>query len=580
MNYNWKSGCRNPAALFAASLLLWAGCASGPVPEALDSIVTFSPEPKRSVLVFPGEDGRLVYRPFTDRGDVIPDFSGVGYRRGERPLPEVPVRLTLAPSTDGSDDTARIQETIDRVAQMAPDADGFRGAVLLERGRYRVGDTLVIAESGIVLRGEGSGEDGTVLYADAPRRYTVISVGRPTEIDGVLEEREEIAGTRRAVIDEYVPVGAFRLNVSDASPFSVGDAVVVERPATQAWIDEIGMGPGGDMAARGGIPWPPEDYTLAFEREILAIEGNTLVLDIPLVQSLDAAFGGGYVYRYAFPGRIQDVGVEHLRIESAFDRSQTAVLTGRNMEGDGDPARLGRPFYTDAEHARIGVSMAFVEHAWVRDVMTQWLSFATVSIARRSSHVTVIDSAYLDGASPLSGGWRYAFNVHGQKNLVRDSYAFRARHAFVLNSRTPGPNVFYNCRADEAYLMSEPHHRWSTGVLFDNVEHFGGSLWAVNRGNSGTGHGWSGANIVFWNCTAALIAVQRPPTAQNFAIGLGGVPDRRPIDLRWIRLQSGEDIEERPDTPAHGSGHIEHPHNPVEPRSLYRQQLRDRLGVP
>ncbi len=126
--------------------------------------------------------------------------------------------------------------------------------------------------------------------------------------------------------------------------------------------------------------------------------------------------------------------------------------------------------------------------------------------------------------------------------------------------------------------MSEPHHRWGVGALFDNVRHYGGSLWAVNRGTSGTGHGWSGANIVFWNCTSALIAVQSPPTAENFAIGLGGVPDRRPIDIGWIRRQSGEDIEKRPDTPAHGSGHIEHPHNPVEPRSLYLHQLQDRLG--
>ena len=122
--------------------------------------------------------------------------------------------------------------------------------------------------------------------------------------------------------------------------------------------------------------------------------------------------------------------------------------------------------------------------------------------------------------------------------------------------------------------MSEPHHRWGVGALFDNVRHYGGSLWAVNRGTSGTGHGWSGANIVFWNCTSALIAVQSPPTAENFAIGLGGVPDRRPIDIGWIRRQPGEDIEKRPDTPAHGSGHIEHPHNPVEPRSLYLHQLQ------
>ncbi len=576
---------RHTPVFFILSLLCLAGClsvAAQPTsfrdelvlstPE-LNTDVPFSPEPKRSRLVYTGEDGRLVYRPYSDRGDIIPDFSGVGYRKGERELPTVPVRVTLAPSVDDSDDTARIQQAIDAVGAMPPDVDGFRGAVLLQRGRYRVGDTLIIRESGVVLRGEGSCENGTILYADAPRRYNVISVGRPTG------SRQEVEGTRQKVIDAYVPVGSRTLTVADGSPFSVSDTVVVGRPATQEWIDMIGMGPDGDMARRGGQPWLPEEYTFSFEREIVAVDGNSIVLDIPLVQSLDQDFGGGFVYRYIFPERIQDIGVEHLRIVSAFDRSQTGTLSGRNLEGPGDPARHGEVFYSDGEHARNAVAMDMVEHAWVRNVAAQWFSYAAVTISRRSAHVTVIDCAYLDGAGPVSGGQRYAFNISGQKNLVRDSYAFRARHSFVLSARVPGPNVFYNCRADEAILMSEPHHRWATGVLFDNIKHYGGSLWAVNRGTSGTGHGWSGAQIIFWNCTAALIAVQSPPMAENFAIGLGGTPDRRPIDLTWLRRQSGEELPKRPETPAHGSGHIEHPHNPVEPPSLYLRQLEERMSA-
>jgi hypothetical protein len=539
--------------------------------------VPFSPVPRKSSLVASGSDGLLTYNAYTERGDVLPDFSRVGYRKGEKPLPEVPVRISLKPAENGVDDTARIQNAIDQVSAMAPDEDGFRGAVLLERGLYRVRNTLRIEQSGVVLRGEGSGEDGTILFADDARAYTVIVVGQRVVFGGGAPERVEVPGTRQAITDEYVPVGSFRVNVADGSLFSAGDRVVVERPATQEWIDDIGMGPDGLMASRGGTPWEPSEYTLSFEREVEKVEGDTVVLDIPLVQSLDQNYGGGYLYRFQFP-RIVDSGVEHLRIESDFDRSHTATLEEQNMEGSGDPARLGQTFYTDSNHARTAVIMDAVEHGWVRNVTAVYFSYSTVSLLRRSAHITVTDCAYLDGASPLSGGWRYSFNVNGQKNLVRDSYSFRARHSFVLGPRTPGPNVFYNCLAEEAYLMSEPHHRWAAGVLFDNVVSYGGSLWAVNRGASGTGHGWSGANIVFWNSTSALIAVQRPPTAQNFAIGLGQQPDQRPIDVSWISWQSGEPIELRPDTPAHGSGFIEHPHNPVEPRSLYQQQVWDRYG--
>jgi hypothetical protein len=564
--------------LFCSAIVLIGMGFSSALEGETSAGVPFSPEPERSSLVFPGPDGRLTYKPFSDRGDVIPDFSGVGYRKGAKPLPKVPVRISVAPSENGGDDTDRIQQAINQLSAIARDEGGFRGAVLLERGRYRIGDTLRIEQSGVVLRGEGSGEDGTLLFADAPRQYTVISVGRRVAFGGGPVARKEVEGTRQAVTDKYVAVGSFTLTVEDGSLFSPGDRVVVERPATQEWIDELGMGPDGSMATRGGNPWKPEEYTKSFEREIKEVDGNKLVLDIPLVQSLDQAFGGGFVYRYEFPGRIQDVGVEHLRIESDFDRSQTDNLTGGNMEGSGDPARLGQTFFTDSNHARVGVAMDVVEHGWVRNVTALWMSYSAVTISGRSAHVTVVDSAYLDGASPVRGGWRYSFGVEGQKNLVSDSYSFRARHAFVLGARVPGPNVFLNCRAEESYLMSEPHHRWSTGVLFDNVEVLGGSLWAANRGTSGSGHGWSGGNIVFWNCTSALILVQSSPTAENFAIGLGGQPDRRPIDVSWVSRESGERIEKRPDTPAHGSGFIEHPHNPVEPRSLYRQQLEDRLG--
>ena len=42
-----------------------------------------------SSLVFPGTDGHLVYMP-NAQGDVIPNFSMVGYQTGDVPLPDTP----------------------------------------------------------------------------------------------------------------------------------------------------------------------------------------------------------------------------------------------------------------------------------------------------------------------------------------------------------------------------------------------------------------------------------------------------------------------------------------------------------
>ena len=111
--------------------------------------------PQSSKLVYPGPDGRLVYVP-DEKGNIIPDFSHCGYMGGGVALPDVPVVLTIYPQTQG-DDTARLQAAIDEVSARALGANGFRGTLLLKRGKYRIGGTLQIRASGVVLRGEGEG---------------------------------------------------------------------------------------------------------------------------------------------------------------------------------------------------------------------------------------------------------------------------------------------------------------------------------------------------------------------------------------------------------------------------------------
>src|SRR5213083_773206 len=82
-----------------------------------------------SSIVYAGPDGRLVYAP-NAAGDRIPDFSQVGYKTGNVPLPNtpggvsVPVKQTLSPTS--GDQTARIQAAIDAVAALTPDTNGFR----------------------------------------------------------------------------------------------------------------------------------------------------------------------------------------------------------------------------------------------------------------------------------------------------------------------------------------------------------------------------------------------------------------------------------------------------------------------
>src|SRR2546427_691522 len=81
-------------------------------------------------------NGKLVYQPYTDQGDTIPDFSNCGYMGGGVKIPDVAAKITLRPET-GGDDTSRIQQAIDQLAAMPAGHDGFRGAIVLARGAYR-----------------------------------------------------------------------------------------------------------------------------------------------------------------------------------------------------------------------------------------------------------------------------------------------------------------------------------------------------------------------------------------------------------------------------------------------------------
>ncbi len=526
---------------------------------------------ERSAIVYPGGDGRLIYAPDA-QGNIIPDFSHCGYMGGGVALPELAVRATLDPSPGTTDDTARIQAQLDAVGQLAPDANGHRGAVLLRRGTYHVSGSLTINRSGVVLRGEGMDEDGTIIIATATSKQTVVRVAGTSN-------RAEVAGSRRSITTPYVPVGARTLTVNDASPFNVGDPVIVHRPSTAEWIHEIKMDQIPEIT--GTVQWAPGEYDLLFERRVIAKSGNTLTLDVPMVNSLEQQYGGGHVYKYTFAGRIEQAGVEDIRFVSRYDATKQSYY---------DRSYVSYTYPDDLDHGWTAVNMSSVQDGWVRRVSAWHFGMHLVTVGSTARRITIQDCAFLDAVSPIMGGYRYPFNLAGQQTLVMRCYARTGRHCFVMGSRVPGPNAFVDCKSELAYATTEPHHRWAAGTLYDFVstDGPGAGLCALNRGNNGTGHGWIGAQTVFWNCRAPMFVLMKPPTAQNYAIGVHGlIPNDTAefLDNLAGRLSLTNSKNMHPvdftydGTPFIGDAHFEHPTRQVEPRSLYFKQLADRLGM-
>jgi hypothetical protein len=464
-------------------------------------------------------DGKLVYA--VDRyGNTIPDFSLCGYEAGRTKIPDVPVRETVWP-VEG-DAGKVIQEAIDKVSALAPDEDGFRGTVLLKRGRYSVAGELSIKASGVVLRGEGADDTGTILVAAGRGQRTLISVG-------TAGKPREVKGTRRPVADAFVPVGARTLNLDSAAGFRVGDRVIVHRPSTREWIHAIGMDQLPPRKDGGPVTqWTPGSKDLFFDRVVAAVNGNELSLDAPITCALDQKFGGGSVYKYEFSGRIHHVGVENLRGVSEY-------------KGE-----------TDEDHGWVFVGLDGVEHGWVRDVTAVHFGRSCVWIRQGSKWVTVQRCICLDPISKIEGERRYSFNLDGQLCLVEHCRARNGRHDYVTGSTVEGPNAFVDCTAEMAHADIGPHQRWAVGILYDNVV-TDGEINVRNRGNRGSGQGWAGANHVLWNCRAAAITCEKPPTAHNWAIGC--IAEKR-----------------------EGNGEFESFGRPVQPVSLYRAQHAERYG--
>ncbi len=473
-------------------------------------------DPRTNKPVSQGRDGRLVYAT-DERGNRIPDFSYCGYLAGEKPIPDVPIRVVV-PAVAG-DATRRVQAALDYVAGLPADANGVRGAVLLEKGIHRVSGSLEIAASGVVLRGSGMGPDGTVLLGAGQTRDTLIRV---------RGEDDRTAGRHVRITDAYVPVNASGFTLESSHALRVGDTVLVRRPSTAEWIEALDTGHfGGGITYLG---WKPESRDLYWDRTVVSVDGAQVTLDAPLTTALDAAYGGGSVAAYTWPGRIRHVGIENLRCRSTYDESNPK----------------------DEAHRWMAIVVENAADAWVRQVVFEHFAGSAVAVLESAKRVTVEDCKSLAPVSEIGGQRRLTFWTRGQQTLFQRLYAEQGYHDFAAGYCAAGPNAFVQCESDRPFSFSGGIDSWASGVLFDIVNVDGQALSLLNLGQDAKGAGWNAANSVVWQCSASRIDCYQPPTANNWAIGT------------WAEFA--------------GDGYWEESNSHVGPRSLYYAQLRDRVG--
>ncbi|MFV5690115.1 DUF6298 domain-containing protein [Flavobacterium sp. ZT3R25] len=463
------------------------------------------------------KEGKLSFTA-DNQGNQIPDFSYAGYMASEKAIPNVENKIFVPKQEE--DATQKIQSAIDYVSNLKPGKSGFRGAVLLDKGTFKISGTLYIKKSGVVLRGSGNTENGTILLGTGLEREALIKV---------LGVDDRKYGDTFEFSTSYSPLGTQKIQLKNASKLKPSDEITISKPLTDNWIKQLKMDDFG--AETGWVGWKKGDWEITWNRVVTKINGNEVTLSAPLTMTLDDTYGISKVTAYTWSGRIEQIGIENILMKSTYDAS--------NLK--------------DEEHRWLGISIENTRNAWVKQVAFKHFAGGAVSLLKTSQQITVEDCIATEPISEIAGFRRHTFYTEGQQTLFQRCYSEYGYHDFAVGGfGTTGPNVFVQCESHLPFNNSGAIGSWATGVLFDIAYIDGNSLSYNNREQNGRGAGWTAANSVIWETSASKIECYNPPTAQNWAFGV------------WGGIMAGD-------------GHWKEVNGHISPRSLFYAQLENRL---
>lgn len=450
-------------------------------------------------------------------GNRLPDFSHAGYMGGGITIPTVSPRQTLhADDADPERDrTADIQKSLDTIAALPLGGNGFRGALLLGKGKFVVSDTIKITAGGIVVRGSGAGFGGTWIYHKP-------HVMKPTSLEylhsispeggivptfmltakGGIERRE----LTQLPAGAFVPCGERVLPVNDASAFQNGMEIIIEVQYTEKWLDAL-LRPEG---------WGTRTVVPRLRRRIASADAaaRTITLDRPLSLSIDLKNGIAArcrVSQITADTRPYNIGIEDILFISGFDKDK------RDKAG----------FYNDENHPLSVFRCEGAADVWMRRCIAFFYSMSMIT-PDGSARVTIEDCAMLDGVSrdtpaTHTGARKYYFNITADDMLVQRCYARHARHSFVGNGTWEG-GVFRDCYSERDHVAVEWHQLYGYGHLYDQVFCHAP---ITMRGCTNAVHGQCAVFSCAWNCAimndtknfADLWVNRVPGVFNNWAIG-------------------------------------------------------------
>jgi len=461
-------------------------------------------------------NGTLVYNS-DDLGNHLIDYSYAGYEGGGVALPANQAVKTNLTALSGDNKTA-IQNAINYVGGLPADANGIRGVVLLAPGKYNISGGLSLNKSGVILRGSGNTTNGTVIHVTS-----TATGGNAITIAGSSGAKQVSGSTQANITDTYVPLGATSFHVDSTSGLAVGTGIVVRRPWTSSWINAIGM---------SGI-WGSGQNDA--ERTITAINGTQITVDMPLPTPIEQKWCTGIVYPYTDSGRVEQTGVENLRLVSDWGLATTGTTNGFGWTG---------------------THFGSAKNCWARDIAFDGFGIgANAATSPQTKFCTVQDCTFDHGID--NGSARPpAFEIDGQMCLFQRLTGINGFHHLCQTSdEATGPNVYLYCNATGSTFDGGPHRAWAVSLLTDNE--FGTvhnvHITIVTGGNDGWGAGYS----TFYNCHTSNHTIECPQVDHHYNWWIGGSGTQNATTMPGI---------------------FDHDGTTVTPTSLYLEQLKERLG--
>ena len=465
-----------------------------------------------------GEDGER-WSP-TSR---LPDFSWAGYRAGEEPIPDVPVRSNVKDfGAIGDGVTDDSQAFLDAIAATSD------GAIFIPAGRYKITKVLRIEKSRLVLR--GAGRDETVLFF--PRslyqalgrgkfggRFGYTWRGGWIWVRGGYDEGPVLASIASAAKrgDDY-------LDLTSSEGIESGQmvrlAMYESDGSLSSHLHADHEFAGRCMIARAG------HKSVDWVARVARVKGRRVYLDRPL--RVDVRPEWNPEIRPYLP-LVEEVGVEHLTVEFP-----DVEYYGHHLE----------PGYN-------GILFWMTYNSWVRDVRI--VNFDTALFFWYAKYNT--------GRQIVLSGRRghYGFHLGGAQDSLLTEFTIENESVHSLSfsnmsngsvfSRGRGPNVNFD------FHRGAPYENLFTDIDVGDAWVEGLRIW--EQSGSRTGH-QTGARETFWNIQPRIGSARVPRFPQINLVGRVRAPKKTRLDkLRdpWIE-----------------------PVRRLRPENLHRAQLERRLG--